>query len=179
MPRRACLVLLPWLLLSACAHVGRDERLHRWASDFVYPEPVAQVWPRVETFFKQKGYSARRMEGRPVLITEWREAFHGSLVTGAFTRYYVEARPVGPGSCIVRVLRYSMFTGGKARPRQGGGQDLVATYAADPDEINVNNFGESYRSRQQRFSRDVKTEWELLQFLEPEVARARLEQDPG
>lgn len=73
----------------------------------------------------------------------------------------------------MRVLRYAMFTGGKSAPRRGGAQDLVATYTPAPDEVNVNDFGESYRSRQLRFARDAKPEWQPLQYLEPEVARAR------
>src|SRR5215218_4910296 len=160
---------------GGCARVEPRQALWNDAGRFVYPRPLEQVWPEVEVFLAEKGFPGRKVQGQYVLLTEYREYFHESRIASGFIRYYVDARPLSPVSCEVRILRHVMFTGGKSKPtlkEQLDPERLVRRVYVEQSHWSNTPPDPAARLFARSFNRDLQLEWALLQRLEPRAAAA-------
>jgi hypothetical protein len=172
---RILCVVVAAVVLSGCAARQRQDRLYAWAGEYVYARSAEALLPGLQAYFQKKGVGIKpsKNERGYFLLSEWREEFAGSRVTGNSWRLYVELRPLGPERSSVRIFRHSIFTGGKAATRNGAREAFRTGVRADDDEVNVNSpYGEVKSSRLTRFSRDRALEWEVLKQLAPQDAAA-------
>jgi hypothetical protein len=140
----------------------------------VYSQPLSQLWPQVETFMTEQGYTWRSAPGQYVLRTEWRE--NGtSGASRMLVSYLVQGEPHSSGGCVLRVSR-----GLKAAPNDQSG-DLSAMHVpgvSSPGEARDRLAQNEVAMTSQRAiyapARDLDMELALMRKLEP-AASARLE----
>jgi hypothetical protein len=95
-------LLLGALLVTACA--GSPQVLRDEAAQHVYSQPLVQLWPQVEAFMTEQGYTFRTAPGQYALRTDWRE--NGtSGASRTLVSYLVQGEPNASGGCILRVSR--------------------------------------------------------------------------
>jgi hypothetical protein len=154
------------MLGAGCAALREENRIHDATREYTYPQPGWKVWPSVMSYVTAKGYSYKTHPTQLALVTEWKEAFHGSRVASSYSRLLVQVRPGPNASSSVQILEQTVFTGGKGRP----------TMAEDtqPEVLANANAGAEGDPRGMRrvVSRNLAMEWELLQQLQPQDAQA-------
>jgi hypothetical protein len=102
LPSLAQVLPLTLLLASACA--GSSSELREAAAEHVYSQPLVQLWPQVEAFMTEQGYTWRASPGQYALRTEWRE--NGtSGVSRTLVSYLVQGETHPSGGCVLRVSR--------------------------------------------------------------------------
>ena len=95
-------LLLSALFVTACA--GSAPALRDEAAEHVYAQPLVQLWPQVEAFMTEQGYTFRTAPGQYALRTDWRE--NGtSGASRTLVSYLVQGEPHASGGCILRVTR--------------------------------------------------------------------------
>jgi hypothetical protein len=170
-------VLLFALLGQSC--VGASPAVREGVAHHVYKQPLPQLWPQVEAFMTEQGYTWRTAKGQYALRTEWRE--NGtSGANRTLVSYLVQGEPHPSGGCVLRVSR-----GLKA--------DSNALSQGDPSQLYVPGTNASGNARDQLAqeelsmqsqraiyapSRDLDMELALLRKLDPSAA-ASLEQPPS
>jgi uncharacterized lipoprotein len=98
--RRMGIFLLSAWLGTAC--VSSPQVLREAAAQHVYSQPLPQLWPQVEAFMTEQGYTWRKAPDQYALRTEWRE--NGtSGATRTLVSYLVQGEPTPSGGFILRV----------------------------------------------------------------------------
>lgn len=148
-------------LLLGCAAAQRDSFIHQEVSDYVYELPAREVWPHAKALLAEEGYAFKEAPNRFLLTTEWQEEMGGSQIAASYTRYLVEAVPLGRGQCRVRFIRNSVTMGGGPGVVEGKRYRADARSYAQGQHRNVStNAG----------SRDLHMEWLLLRRAAPQDA---------
>ncbi len=165
-------LLFTVLLASACA--GPSTGVREAAGHHVYSQPLPQLWPQVEAFMTEQGYTWRSAQGQYVLRTEWRE--NGtSGANRTLISYLVQGEPHPSGGCVLRVSR-----GIKAASDNPSG-DLSATTLsgsnatqANWDRLAQNELAWQSQRAIYAPARDLDMELALMRKLDP-AAVSRLE----
>jgi len=168
----ARVLLLTLLLASACA--GPSSELREAAAQHVYSQPLVQLWPEVEAFMTEQGYTWRKAPGQYALRTEWREnGTSGSNRT--LVSYLVQGEPHASGGCVLRVSR-----GLKAAPNDQSGDASamhvpgVSSPGAVRDRLSQDEVAMTSQRAIYAPARDLDMEVALMRKLDP-AAAAKLE----
>ncbi len=167
-------VVLMGMSLLATACVGPSPALREGAAKHVYSQPLVELWPQVQAFMTEQGYTWRGAAGQYVLRTEWRE--NGtSGVNRTLVSYLVQGEPHPSGGCTLRVSR-----GLKADPNNEHVDPSRMAVAGTVTVDNRERLAESEMAMvPQRAiyapARDLDMELALLRKLDP-GAVTRLEQ---
>jgi hypothetical protein len=153
------LMLLAAVALAAtgCAARQREAYIQDKAHEHVYRAPLAQVWPHARALLQEKGYSLREAPGGFEAQTEWLQTSAASSLGTTFQRYLVRGRERGPGLSSVEFYKMvrSESRGADNVDEHGGRGGGMATTAASNQSV-----------------LDLEMEWELLQRVDPEAAKA-------
>lgn len=154
--------LLLWLwVLTGCATVQRDSFIHQEVSDYVYDLPATEVWRHARALLAEHGYSFREAPKGFLLTTEWQEEMGGSQIAASFTRYLVEAVPLGSAHTRIRFIRNTVTRGGGPGVVEGKRYIADARAYAEGTHRNVSTAANE---------RDLHMEWLLLRRAAPEDA---------
>jgi hypothetical protein len=161
---RTAVLFVAVLGLSAC--VGASQTLRDGAAEHVYSQPLAELWPQVEAYMTEQGYSFQRSPGKHVLRTEWRET-GTSGATRTLVAYLVEGVPHASGGSILRVSR-----GIKPDPNnvQGNPQAMYVPGSSPGDTRAILAENEMTKQVQRPLyapARDVDMELALMRRLDP------------
>lgn len=130
------------------AATARRAYIDNRAREFVYPKPIKEVWAGVRQLFFEKGYEMKARgdeEGTFTGETEWKYDNNGGS-----SRYLIQVNKLDEAQCTVSLTRMDNKPQGRASvmgiqiPTGGG----------------TNN------------GRDLSLEWELIQRVVPDVAKA-------
>lgn len=170
-------VLLFAALMQSCA--SSSPAVREGAAHHVYKEPLAQLWPQVEAFMTEQGYTWRTAKGQYALRTEWR----GNGTSGTnrtLVSYLVQGEPHPSGGCVLRVSRglksdSSEFLQGDPSQLYVPGTNAVGNTREQlaHEELSMQSKRAIYAP-----SRDLDMELALLRKLDP-AAAASLEQPPS
>ncbi len=164
--------ILALLLVGCSAAQRRENYLRDRAAEYVYPYPLYDIWPRVKGVLESRGYSWREAPGRFVLETEWKENGGGAL-SYSYTKLLVEGLRLKRGGTLLRVMRSEASSQPAAVNYAGPSGPITSTKAANDamvDALQTNTTGMTQTQR--RAFRDLELEWELLQTIDPESAKA-------
>lgn len=171
----AVLLFTSWL--QACT--GASPAVREGAAHHVYQEPLPQLWPRVEAFMTEQGYTWRSEKGQYTLRTEWRE--NGtSGANRTLVSYLVQGEPHPSGGCVLRVSRglksdsHEFLEGDPSRlyvPGTNSSGNVRGQLAQE--ELSMQSQRALYAP-----ARDLDMELALLRKLDPDAA-AKLEQPPS
>jgi hypothetical protein len=172
LPYPSRVLLLTVLFTCACA--GSSSGVREAASQHVYSQQLPQLWPQVEAFMTEQGYTWRSAPRKYVLRTEWRE--NGtSGASRMLVSYLVQGEPHPSGGCVLRVSR-----GLKASPNDQSG-DLSAMHVpgvSSPgearDRLSQNEVAMTSQRAIYAPARDLDMELALMRKMAP-AAAARLE----
>ena len=139
-------------LVTGCAAGRREMYIQEKASDYVYRQPIAEVWPQVRAMLTEKALPMREAPGGYEISTDWQQQGAPSNLGTSYVRYLVRGHQPSPVSTQVEILRQN---------RVESGQGAMATQ-------NNRTTGTDSVSR----TRDREMEWELLQRVDPEGAKA-------
>lgn len=167
----ARVLLLTLFLASACA--GPSFELREAAAEHVYSQPLVQLWPQVEAFMTEQGYTWRTSPGQYALRTEWRE--NGtSGASRTLVAYLVQGEPHPSGGCVLRVSR-----GLKSAPNDQSGDPSamhvpgVSSPGAVRDRLSQDEVAMTSQRAIYAPTRDLDMELALMRKLDP-AAAARL-----
>jgi uncharacterized lipoprotein len=139
-------------LAAGCASSRREMYVQDKASDYVYRKPIGELWPQVRTFLTEKDLALRESPGGYEIATDWQQQGAPSNLGTSYVRYLVRGVQPSPGLTSVQILRQN---------RVESGQGAMAS-------SNNRTAGTDSNNR----TRDREMEWELLQRLDPEGAKA-------
>lgn len=145
------LLLTVTALASGCASTRRDAYIQDKASQYVYRKPIAEVWPQVRALLQEKELPLREAPGAYEIGTDWTMLGSPSSLGTSYVRYLVRGKQPSPVSCSVEILRQNRTQSGEG-PAGNTGNDSSS------------------------MTRDREMEWELLQRVDPEGAKALLEE---
>ena len=145
-------VLALAVLATGCASSRREMYIQEKASDYVYRKPLGELWPQVRSFLTEKELALREAPGAHEISTDWQQQGAASNLGTSYVRYLVRGHQPSPGLSSVEIVRQN---------RVESGQGAMAT-------PNNRTAGTDSSSR----TRDREMEWELLQRLDPEGAKA-------
>lgn len=160
-PRAVSLLAIPVLLWMGmgCAAQRQQAALEDDVREHVYRKPLADVWPTALALLKDKGFSVIADPTRYEARTEWAQITPPSALGTHFASFYVVGTERGSGECTVRYYRNERSVA--VAPSRPGQPDPLLEY--QPDGIQGSRLVPS--------DRDRDLEWQLLQRLEPDVAR--------
>ena len=140
--------------LGGCAASRRELYVQEKASGHVYTRPMSEVWPQVRSLLREKELPMREAAGAFEIATEWLMVGAPSSLGTNYVRYYVRGKQPTPVTCAVEIFRQNRTEAGQGPvdARTGQRQSLGT------DATNM--------------TRDRELEWELLQRVDPEGARA-------
>jgi uncharacterized lipoprotein len=154
-PWSMSLVLLAAVTLAAgCTASRRQAYVEEKTQQHVYRKPIAEVWPQVRLLLKEKGFPMREAPGAYEISTDWQMVGAPSSLGTSYVRYLVRGKQPSPVLSTVEVLRQN---------RTESGQTPV-----DPRSGQRRDIGNDTSS----LVRDLELEWELLQRVDPEAAKA-------
>lgn len=162
MPRLVAF-LVAVVVLSGCAGLQRETFIHEQVGEYIYDRPITQVWPHVVGLMGEEGFSFKKHPTQYLLTTEWKEEMSSSSIAASFTRYLVEAVPLGEDHTRVRIMRNSMSMGGGPGVVEGPRHVAAARAYATPTNGGRNAAAASG-------TRDLRMEWELLKRAAPDDA---------
>ena len=147
------LLLVTTLALgTGCAAGRREMYIQEKASDYVYRKPIAEVWPQVRALLAEKELPVREAQGAYEISTDWHQQGAASNLGTSYVRYLVRGHQPSPALTQVEILRQN---------RVESGQGALAS-------ANNRTTGTDSVNR----TRDREMEWELLQRVDPEGAKA-------
>ena len=153
------LVLLAAATLAAgCATARREAYIQEKASQYVYHKPIAEVWPQVQMMLKEKELPIREAPGAFEISTDWQPVGAPSTLGTNYERYLVRGRQSTPATCSVEILRQN---------RTEAGPGPVDTQTGQRQDIGTDATN---------LQRDRELEWELMQRVDPEAAKALREE---
>ncbi|MBF5044448.1 hypothetical protein FGE12_18765 [Aggregicoccus sp. 17bor-14] len=123
--------LLSCVLAVGCAGARAKEQKLKCSADYVYDEPVEALWPRVQAYFRAQGFDLSPDSERYLLVTDV-QAKRLPMETFQFTRYYMQAEPVGTLSARVRIYRWTFTSLVHHRMVGNPGELQVDSGAAGP-----------------------------------------------
>ena len=186
---RRCLSLGLLLVLNACATSRHRDALYEEAHQYVYTQPIEQVWPEVVRLVAAQGYPHRKGAQEFILVTEWRSDMQESRVVSSASRLYAEGFRLSDKACSVRIFRQTVFTGNKGAmdPHENSLNSSLTVGAAGDissmeDPVKGSQFlntsadhtpltrGPAEMSRS--FSRDGELEWKLIQMVDADAAQS-------
>lgn len=152
-PWSLSLVLLAVTTLAiGCTASRREAYVQDKALQHVYRKPLAEVWPQVRMMLKEKELPLREAPGGYEISTDWHMVGAPSDLGTNYVRYLVRGKQPTPAMCTVEILKQSRVESGQG-PINNGKREALGT-----DTTNL--------------SRDMEMEWELLQRVDPEAAKA-------
>ncbi|WP_163995506.1 hypothetical protein [Pyxidicoccus caerfyrddinensis] len=160
------------LALAGCSNTLRHNYMRDEASHHVYRKELVEIWPAVHAVLKERGLSWRENPGLFVLETEWRESGGGTLGPTTSSRFLVEGLRQANGGVSLRVTRLD-------RTSQSigvGYTDGLVRNSRDRAAAANGSTASGTLPTENRSSRDLELELELLQRIDPEGA-AKLEAD--
>ena len=141
-------------LAAGCASARRDAYIHDKAMQHVYRKPIAEVWPQVRSVLQEKELPLREAPGAYEISTDWHMVGAPSSLGTNYVRYLVRGKQPTPAQCTVEIFKQN---------RTEAGQGPV-----DPNTGERQSLGTDTTN----LVRDRELEWELLQRLAPEDAKA-------
>lgn len=159
--RAVSLLVIPVLLWvgMGCAAQRQQAALEDEVREHVYRKPLADVWPEALALLEDKGFSVIADPTRHEARTEWAQISPTSALGTRFATFYVVGTERGPGQCTLRYYRNERsISVAPSRPGQ-------------PDPLLEDQPVGLQGSRLVPSDRDRDLEWQLLQRLEPDVAR--------
>ncbi|ATB35512.1 hypothetical protein CYFUS_000925 [Cystobacter fuscus] len=142
------------LFAAGCASSRREMYIQEKASGYVYRKPMAEVWPQVRSLLKEKELPIREAPGAFEIATDWAMVGAPSSLGTNYVRYYVRGKQPSPVLSAVEIFRQNRTESGPGPVDSRTGQ----RQALGTDTTNM--------------TRDRELEWELLQRVDPEGARA-------
>jgi uncharacterized lipoprotein len=153
------LVLLAVTTLAAgCTASRREAYIQDKAAQHVYRKPIAEVWPQVRMLLKEKELPLREAPGGYEISTDWHMVGAPSTLGTNYVRYLVRGRQPTPTMCSIEILKQN---------RVEAGQGPVDARTGKRQEIGTDTTN---------LVRDMEMEWELLQRVDPEAAKALREE---
>ncbi len=157
-PWSLSLVLLAVASLAAgCASARREAYIQDKAMQHVYRKPIAEVWPQVRSMLQEKELEMREAPGAYEISTDWQMVGAPSSLGTAYVRYLVRGKQPSPAMCSVEIFKQNRTESGQSVDTRTGARQSVGN--------DVTNM-----------SRDMEMEWELLQRVDPEGAKALREE---
>jgi uncharacterized lipoprotein len=154
-PLSLSLVLLAvTTLVTGCAASRREAYVQEKASQYVYRKPIAEVWPQVRMLLKERDLPLREAPGAYEISTDWHMVGAPSTLGTSYVRYLVRGKQPTPSMCSVEIFRQNRVEAGQGPVDARTGQRR----AIGTDSTNL--------------QRDMELEWELLQRVDPEGAKA-------
>jgi hypothetical protein len=166
-------VFVALALVAGCTAQRRETWLRDRAAEYVYPQPLEEIWPRVQAVMEAKGYYWRQMPGSFILETEWKEAGEGGALGRSSSKFLIEGLRVKSGGAVIRVLRSDVTSQAAAvhyAGRTGNPNTVRGMNDAMVDASNSNTTGTT--NVQRRAYRDLELEWEFLKTIDPGAAAA-------
>ncbi|PTL80004.1 hypothetical protein [Vitiosangium sp. GDMCC 1.1324] len=141
-------------LAVGCAASRREAYIQDKASQYVYRKPIAEVWPQVRMLLKEKDLPLRESPGGFEISTDWHPVGAPSSLGTNYVRYLVRGKQPTPAMCAVEIFRQN---------RTEAGQGPVDAQTGQRRELGTDTTN---------LQRDMEMEWELLQRVDPEGAKA-------
>lgn len=148
------LVLLAVASLAGCATARREAYIQDKAAQHVYRKPIAEIWPQVRSLLQEKELELREAPGGYEISTDWQMVGAPSTLGTAYVRYLVRGKQPSPAMSAVEIFKQN-------RTESGQGPMDARTGQRQQIGNDVTNM-----------VRDMEMEWELLQRLDPEGAKA-------
>jgi uncharacterized lipoprotein len=145
-------------LAVGCASTRREAYLQDKAMQHVYRKPIAEVWPQVRSMLQEKELEMREAPGGYEISTDWQMVGAPSSLGTAYVRYLVRGKQPTPAMCSVEIFRQN---------RTEAGQGPVDAQTGQRRDIGTDTTN---------MTRDMEMEWELLQRVDPEGAKALREE---
>ncbi|WNG33176.1 hypothetical protein F0U61_05780 [Archangium violaceum] len=150
-------VLAVATLAVGCTASRREAYIQDKARQHVYRKPIAEVWPQVRSLLKEKELPVREAPGAYEISTDWHQVGAPSSLGTSYVRYLVRGKQPNPTMCSVEILKQNRVESGQGPMGSNGQRQDLGT-----DTTNM--------------TRDVEMEWELLQRVDPEGAKALREE---
>lgn len=150
------LLLAVATLTTGCAASRREVFLQDKAAQHVYRKPISEVWPQVQMLLKEKELPVREAPGGYEISTDWHMVGAPSDLGTNYVRYLVRGKQPTPAMSTVEIFKQNRVESGQG-PMNNGKREALGT-----DTTNL--------------SRDMEMEWELLQRVDPEAAKALREE---
>jgi uncharacterized lipoprotein len=141
-------------LATGCAAARREAYVQERASQYVYRKPIAEVWPEVRMLLKEKDLPIREAPGAYEISTDWYTVGAPSTLGTNYVRYLVRGKQSSAAMCSVEIFK----------------QNRVET--AQSSSAARDNQREASGTDTSNLQRDRELEWELLQRVDPEGAKA-------
>jgi uncharacterized lipoprotein len=160
MPSKRSSWSLSLLLLTAvtlavgCATARRDNYIQEKASNYVYHKPLAEIWPEVRAVLGEHDVPIRETPGSFEISSDWQPVGAPSALGTNYVRYLVRGKQPTPATSTVEILRQNRTEAGKGPTDSSNGS--VGSIGTDATNV----------------TRDREMEWELLQRVDPEGAKA-------
>ena len=157
-PWSLSLVLFAVVSLAGCASARRDAYIQDKAMKHVYRQPIAEVWQQVRSMLQEKELEMREAPGAYEISTDWQMVGAPSSLGTAYVRYLVRGKQPSPAMCSVEIFKQNRTESG-----QGPMDARTGTRQAIGNDVT-------------NMVRDMELEWELLQRVDPEGAKALREE---
>jgi uncharacterized lipoprotein len=141
-------------LAVGCASTRREAYIQDKAMQHVYRKPIAEVWPQLRSMLQEKELEMREAPGGYEISTDWQMVGAPSSLGTAYVRYLVRGKQPTPAMCAVEIYKQN---------RTEAGPGPVDAQTNQRREIGTDTTN---------MSRDMELEWELLQRVDPEGAKA-------
>jgi uncharacterized lipoprotein len=141
-------------LATGCAAARREAYIQDKATQYVYRKPIAEVWPQVRMMLKEKDLPLREAPGAYEISTDWHMVGAPSSLGTNYVRYLVRGKQPSPAMTSIQIFKQN---------RTEAGPGPVDTRTGQRQEIGTDSTN---------LVRDVQMEWELLQRVDPEGAKA-------
>jgi uncharacterized lipoprotein len=141
-------------LATGCSAARREAYIQEQATQHVYRKPIAEVWPQVRMLLKERDLPLREAPGAYEISTDWHMVGAPSTLGTNYVRYLVRGKQPTPAMCAVEIFRQN---------RTEAGQGPVDARTGQRHEIGTDSTN---------LVRDRELEWELLQRVDPEAAKA-------
>ncbi len=141
-------------IATGCAAARREAYIQDKAMQHVYRKPIAEVWPQVRSMLQEKELPLREAPGAYEISTDWQMVGAPSSLGTAYVRYLVRGKQPTPAMCAVEIFKQN---------RTEAGQGPMDAQTGQRREIGTDTTN---------MTRDMELEWELLQRVDPEGAKA-------
>lgn len=156
-PTTVLTLLAAFALTTGCAASRREAFMQDKAHNHVYRLPLAELWPHARQLLVDKGYSLQENKGGFEAQTEWLQTSAASSLGTTYQRYLVRGVERGPGQSSVEFTRMT-------RTESRG--------ADNADQNGSQGGGVSRTAAASQTQPDLMMEWELLQRVDAEAAKA-------
>jgi hypothetical protein len=155
-------------VVTGCAAYRKEALRKEGAGAYVYPRPISKLWPEVEQFVRDQGYSFRPAKNH-TFVTDPKETSAGS---GQWVTLLVQAKALAEERTIVRIFKSTRGGAGLGGAKPGD-VNTNAAVTGKQTEQQVTNPGANVgapAAATTGLSRDTELEWAMLQKLDPQGA---------